>query len=349
VSANVRYWPTVAPVVRRELARWEDPAAAIPDNTLRELAIDKLRFEGFNAEVAATLAVLAPRSVRPEAIRAIVSLEVLFDYLDGRTELPSGDPISESTSLCGAFSSAFATDGQDQLPPNTQDGAYVRALSARVKESWLTLPSAPEVAATVQRSAERCTQAQTQVHAAATLGDDTMEEWARERSLGSGLGWREYLSGSASSVLAVHAVIAAAADPMTTGAQAERIDAAYLAIGGVVTILDSLVDRREDLARDGPGLIRLFKTTDELADRLGSLTRLARLRAAEAPSGAHHVMTLAGVAAYYMTHPGAQDPLARTVLAKVRKELSPIIWPTLTVMGTWRKAKGIRAVLDRSR
>ena len=104
------------------------------------------------------------------------------------------------------------------------------------------------VADTAAAAARRCVQAQTRLHAAATLGDGQLERWAREHAEGSGLQWREYAAGGASSVLAVHALIAAAADPATTRSDAERIDRAYLAIGAVITILDSLVDRAADAA-----------------------------------------------------------------------------------------------------
>jgi hypothetical protein len=104
--ANARFWPTVAPTVKRELARWQGPAALIDDPALRELAVGKLRDERFNAEVAATLATLAPRPSRTAAARAIVALELLFDYLDGRTERPMDDPVGDGERLFRPFVSA---------------------------------------------------------------------------------------------------------------------------------------------------------------------------------------------------------------------------------------------------
>ena len=68
--ANVRYWPTVAPLAQRELRRWEQPAREVADPQLRALAFEKLTQERFNAEVAATLATLAPRTRRAESVRA---------------------------------------------------------------------------------------------------------------------------------------------------------------------------------------------------------------------------------------------------------------------------------------
>jgi len=351
--ANARYWPTVAPVVRRELAAWRAPARAIADPVLRSLALAKLEHERFNAEVAATLATLAPAAARPRAARAIVAYELLFDYLDGRTELPCEDPVGEGERLFGPFAGALAVDAGRREPSGAgasrdADGAYMRALAERTRAGLFSLPGAAGVAGCAGASAERCAQAQVRLHAARSLGVAQLREWATERSRDSGLGWREYLGGCASSVLAVHALIAAAADEHAGPQDAGRLDAAYLAIGGVITMLDSLVDRRGDAARGEAGFIELFRTRAELASSLRWLSREALARAWEAPNGDHHAMTLAGVVAYYTTHPGARDTGAREIVAEVRRELSPTVWPALAVMRVWRAAKRVRLALASS-
>ncbi len=342
--ANARYWPTVAPEVRRELASWRGPASAIPCAPLRDLALGKLAAEGFNAEVAATLATLAPRSNRTQTVRAIVALELLFDYLDGRTEQPVEDPIGEAACLFEPFIDALAppkASSETSPPAGRQppaDRAYLAALSEQTRRELFALPAARTVAERAQACAERCAQAQARIHAAAKLGEAQLREWATARAESSGLQWREYTAGCASSVLAVHALIAAAAEPGSSDQEAARIDAAYLAICAAITILDSLVDRREDAASGQAGFIGLYEH-GELRTLLPALIREARARAGEAPHGDHHTMTLAGIVAYYTTHPGARDPAVREIVLAVRRELSPTIWPTLAVMGAWRAAK----------
>jgi hypothetical protein len=194
-------------------------------------------------------------------------------------------------------------------------------------------------------AATRCAEAQTRIHAIHSLGVSQLESWASERACTAGLDWREYASGSASSVLALHALVAAACDPSCTRAGARKIDAAYLAIAAVITILDSVVDCAEDAARGQRGFVALFPDAGELQHRLRALVREALARAWEAPNGPHHAMTLAGVAAYYTTHPGARTPSARGITRMVRAELSPAIWPALAVMRSWRFAKALRSAL----
>ncbi len=352
--ANVRYWPRIAPLVREELSSWEAPARCIGDRCLRRLALAKLREERFNAEVAATLATLSPPSARAAAVRAIVAFELLFDYLDGRTEIELTDPIQDGLQLFAPFTSAVAPpqDLARTVPPaapvveTPPDGAYRAALGAATHESLYSLSSANAVAPFAHAAARRCAEAQTRLHASPQLGDHMLEEWARERAAGSGLAWREYLAGCASSVLSVHALIAAAADRRTSSEDADRIDRAYLAIGGVITILDSLVDHATDIRRGELGFNRFFASERELHESLRTLIHLALARAQEAPRGDHHAMTLVGIAAFYTTHPGARERNARALVSLVRHELAPTIWPAVAVMRAWRVTKTVRSSMS---
>ena len=63
------------------------------------------------------------------------------------------------------------------------------------------------------------------------------------------------------------------------------------------------------------------------------------------PNGAYHVMILVGVAAYYGSAPGAENASARPVISRLRKELSPLLSPTLAVMRVWRTMEArVRAI-----
>jgi tetraprenyl-beta-curcumene synthase len=346
--ANGRYWPTVWPVLQAELRRWERRAEAIEDPELRTLALEKLHDERFNAEVAGTLATLAPRVQRRSVIEAIVALEVLYDYLDGLTERPSPDPLADGDALFAAFMdaidmSARVVDGEYfRHRPGRGDGGYLDDLSAATRAALGRLPARVAVAEVAQRTAARCSQAQVHIHAAAQLGDEQLEAWAQREAQGTGLGWRELLAGSASSVLAIHALIAAAAGPRTTPEDASAIEATYLSICVLITVLDSLVDWQADTIANQPSFIRFYEDREQLAETLASATRRAVGQAAALADGPHHVMTLAGIVAYYASAPGARSDLASPVAARLRHELAPVIHPALAVMRSWRLAKRAR-------
>jgi tetraprenyl-beta-curcumene synthase len=350
--ANIRFWPTVAPLVGTQLQRWERRAHAIADPVLQALALEKLSEERFNSEVAATLATLAPRHARERVVEAIVAYEVMYDYLDGLTEQPAADPLRNGHELYRAFTDAVTlhmAPGGDYYAYARQsdDGGYLEELVGVVRGALLGLPSATAVSSVCERAAKRCAEAQIRAHAASSLGDAQLERWATDEADGTPLEWREFMAGSASSVLAVHALIGAAADSRTTPEQAAEIDTVYMSICVLSTMLDSLIDRQRDVQESQLGYVHYYESCDDLAQDLARAARRAVGHAAPLPNGAHHIMTLVGVAAYYLSAPGASSGFAQPVTQRIGRELRPLIAPTLAVMGAWRYAKRARAATAR--
>jgi tetraprenyl-beta-curcumene synthase len=346
--ANARYWPSTAPLVRRQLARWRARAEQIEQATLRELALRRLSEVGFNAEVAATLATLAPRGPRARVVEAIVALEIIFDFLDGITERPTGDPLADGRRLSRALTDAVAAgapgDREYRLGRDYDDGGYLEELVRTVHGALRPLPALGVVGEAMRRAAARSAEAQVRAHAAAALGSEQVETWARREAAAYDVPWREYLAGAASSVVAVHALIAAAADRRTTHMEAEQLDRAYFSISALATMLDSLVDYEADSAAStlGVGYMRYYDADREsLALELVSTARRAAGLARDTRRRGHHLMTLVGIVAYYTTEPGAHGPFARPVVKRIHRELRPLIWPTLAVMRCWRRLKRV--------
>jgi tetraprenyl-beta-curcumene synthase len=349
VLANVRYWSTVAPIVRTQLARWEQAARAIPDPQLRTLALGKLHDERFNAQVAATLATTAPRTCRDDVVEAIVALQVLYDYVDVVSEQSPADPPMGERRLFAALTNAVSvpadvTRKSFELPQNN-DGGYLERLARTVYLAFAQLPGSVAVTAIAQGAAERCGEAQILHHEASRsgsrLGISDLRDWATPRAAGTGLGWQELLAGSTASVLAIGALIAAAADPLTTPENAAELDRTYLSIGAL-SMLDSLVDRAQDIATGQLSYMDLYGGPEAMASGLANAARDGIARARGLPNGAHHVMTLVGVVGYYASAPAANAPFARPVISRLRRELRPLITPTLALMRAWRVAKRLR-------
>jgi tetraprenyl-beta-curcumene synthase len=351
--ANIRYWPTVAPLVRAQINQYKQRARAIHDPTLQALALDKLDDQRFHAQVAATLATLAPRAHRKDAVTAIVAIEVMYDYLDGLTEQPTPDPLADGHRLSQAFTDAVSLNPEPTgdyyaLRAQREDNGYLQALVTDAREALAQLPSSSAIAAAAERCIARFAEAQIRAHAIPQLGAAQLQEWASHQAAGTGLGWLEYFAGATSTVLGLHAMIAAAADPRTTSDDAAQIDTLYLYIGVVVTMLDSIIDYERDMKTTGqPGYTRYYHDTDELLRGLTNATRQTMTRARTTPDAAHHVMTLTGVVAFYTSASTATSPFAAVATAHIQHELRPLITPTLLVMRAWRAAKRIRGTIPR--
>ena len=352
--ANARYWSTVAPLVREQLARWHSRALAISDPALRELALEKLEVEGFNAEVAATLATLVARAHRRDVVEAIVALEILYDFLDGLTESPSPQAPHDGRALFGAFidatSPAFERGGDYyRHHPCADESGYLEELVDTVRSALATLPGTSILAEAMQSNAMRSSEAQLRIHALQLTGAGECQRWADTHAAGTSLEWREFLAGAASSVLGVHALISAAADPRTTRSEGLQIDRAYLSISALPTVLDSLADYDSDAAAGHAGFALLYEDREVLQRRLVLVTRDAIERARELPNAAHHVMTIVGIVAYYASDPGARGDFAGPARASLLGCLGPLIGPTLALMQSWRAAKRLRARLQPAR
>jgi tetraprenyl-beta-curcumene synthase len=355
--AHARYWMCVSRQVHRQMRHWEARAQAIADPELRALALEKLHAEGLNAEAAAMAATIAPRAGRRHAVRAIVALELLYDYLDGLSERPHADPLGEGERLYAAFldaldhragpstgrraaidSRAPAAGNQDTLDADD----YLQELGQAVRDALAQLPASEAVAPFARQCAARGAQAQIRMHATPVLGSAQLGEWARGEAQNSGLQWREFAAGAACSVLALHALIAAAADPRTTPAEAQAIEAAYLFTGAMVTLLDGLVDHERDAAAGELSYAGLYEDPALLAQALAYAAREASRRSRELHNGAHHLMTLAAAAAYWYSTPGARDAHARPALEELRRELRGLLFVPLLTMRAWRASRAAR-------
>lgn len=339
--ANGRYWTSVHPHVRTELRRWGRRAAAIPDPGWRSLALDKLAAEQFNAQVAATLATLVPGRRRATVVRAIVAAEVLYDYLDGASEhaAPAGRFLYDAfaTMLGDHFDTAHCFA---DLP--TDDGGYLAALAATCRRELERLPAANAVHGVARQAADRCATAQTLTHRIAVAGVGPLRDWSREPAERRGLAWWEYAAGGAASILAVHALLAAAGSPSTTAADAAAIGEAYLLSGALSTVLDSLVDERADRVASTHSFVGYYRDPAARAAGVAAIARQALLAAERLPHAPHHAMTVAGVGGYYLSAL-TTDPAHREVAAAVKAEFGPVLPPILAIFAAWRAAKRLRA------
>jgi tetraprenyl-beta-curcumene synthase len=341
VIAHVRYWLTVAPCVRDQLRRWQGHAEDITDPILRAHAATKLRDEWGNTEVIATLCTLAPRRYRTVVVHAAVALQVMYDYLDAVTEQPVPGATCAGRQLFRSFSVAL-TPGEDPLDyyqyhPHRDDSGYLDALVESARTSIAELPSVATVLPIARRAAARFGEAQIRSHAVPTQGVNQLERWSTEYARAVDLDWWEWAGGAAASILNVHALLSAAADASTTPLQATQIDDAYLLSSSLTTMLDSLIDDEHDASTSAHRYIAYYPTTEAAGCRIALLARRAMAAARHLPHAAHHAMTVAGIAGYYLSDAEARDGVPRVVGERVTSELRPIVTPIIATFRVWRR------------
>lgn len=338
--AHVRYWLTVAPRVRRELRRWDDHAERIRDPVLRSQAVAKLRDERANTEVIATLCTLAPRPYRGAVIAAAVALQVMYDYLDALTEYPVAEPLEDGRALFRTFLVALTPweepDDYYRHHPQRDDSGYLEALVNSARESLSKLPALSVVLPIARDAVARFGDAQTHSHAVDKHGVGQLKDWALRPAAAADLSWWEWAGGAAASILGLHALLSAAADERTTRAQAIDIDRAYLLSSALTTMLDSLIDDDADASCGNHRYIAYYSDSETAICRIGIIARRAIDAASELPHPAHHVMTVAGIVAFYLSASTVPTDMRRTVFKQVHSTLGPVAVSILASFRLWR-------------
>lgn len=344
MSALGVYQARVLPQVRRELGRWQGVATAIPDPILREHALLALEAKAANVEATAVFATLAPRPTRATAIRAICALQIAIDYIDSISEEPRAEPLRDGLQLHRALAAALTPGAESEdwyrFHPRRDDGGYLSSLVAACQESAGALPTAGAVLPAAQRAAARCGEGQSHTHAAAlagAAGAGELETWATALGAPAIYRWWEVAAGASSSV-AAQALIAAAADPATSPAEAELIDAAYFpSVGALTVFLDDLIDRDEDAAGGEHNYLAYYRDSAAAADRLDLIANLASAALAPLRQGRRHAAILAGVAGFYLSAGAAKTPYARPVRDRLLASAGPAVRPIVAVMRLRRR------------
>lgn len=330
------YRGRVVPRVRRELERWRGVAAAIPNDEARAAAVAAIDEKGLNVEATAVFATLAPRRGRATATRAMVALQVAIDYLDSLGELPAADPLGEGLRQHAALTA-----------PWRPEDPYLADLIGTYRACLTGLPAHAAVAAPLDRAVARCGEGQAHTHAAEHGDRTALEAWARRLGVDAAVPqtstaglddadpayrWWELAAGASSSV-AAHALIAAAADPRTSTAEAEAIDRAYNpSVGALTVLLDDLIDRDEDAAAGSHNYLAYYADSAEAAERLEAIARLARAGIAPLRHPRRHAAILAGVAGFYLSDAAAATPYAAPVRDRLLAAAGPAVRPIVAVM-----------------
>lgn len=361
VAALARYTTTIVPRARAEIARWQQRAQRIPDAEVRGLALSTVGEERLNAEAAAVFALLAPRRTRRATIDLLVAWQLMFDYLDTLTERDVPDPLGTSLRLHRALAESFArldpvlsagaartgaaTDAGAPLAErdgcDAGDGGYLADLVATCRRRFWALPGAAGVAEAASREAARCGAAQSHTHAAMLGGElGELRAWARGDRTAARLEWWETAAAGISS-LAVHALLAAAADPATTVAGARRIALAYADVCALSTLLDSLVDVDADNRSGNFSYVAQYPSDAAAAAGMARLAARSAAGVRGLPRARTHGVIVAGLAGFYLSDEGANaSPAARSAADAVIEQLTPAVHPALALLHVRRALAG---------
>jgi tetraprenyl-beta-curcumene synthase len=356
-GAARRYWFGVFPSARSAQRHFLSCAEGIPDPLLRADALASHHDKGSNSEGLAALAVLAPAQRRAEIARSLVAYQLMLDYLDGVSERPTEDPLANGFCLHRAFEAALDPDAADvdyyAHAPARADGGYLSELIATCRAPLRRLPSYQAARGSLLRQARLCCESQALNHALPFAPvRDQLDDWAArtvsESGLDPGFEWWELIAAAAASSLCVGALVALAATPGATEAEARQVESAYFPwAGGLNALLDSLVDLDED--PEDASHLRRYSSHEHAAERLKAIAIGARQRVSALPDGDLHEAILAAMGALYLSHEDAWRPGREPISRAVYSALGPLARPSLVVHLLRRGGRGSRTLLTARR
>ncbi len=342
-GAASRYWLGVFPLVGRELRHWRDRAREIPDPVLRRLALITQHTERGNLEGAAAFAILVPRAQRERVVRALVSFQTIYDYIDTLAEQPNADPVANGHQLHLALLTALDPDGDHadyyEHCSKGGDNGYMRNLVDTCRFAFAALPWHASVAEPALRAAKRMATYQSLNHGTAQDTPGPLARWAAGLTPpGAGLHWWETAAGAASS-LTVFALLAAAAQPVLGADEAAATESAYFPwIGALHVLLDSLVDRSDDIQAGHHSLVAHYASAEETAGRLGAIAAHAMSATERLPNDIQHAAILAAMSSFYLSAPTTATAATFPAAQRVLEAMGALATPTMAVLRARRIA-----------
>jgi tetraprenyl-beta-curcumene synthase len=341
----------VFPRARRQIRSWQTRAEQIPDPALRASALDAQRTDNANVEGAAAFAALAPRSRRPSVVRANVVFQTLSDYLDTLSEQASENPIANGRQLHQALLAALDGDAPDvdyyAFHPHRGDGGYLSELVQGCRTALAALPSYPKVAHLARSLGEHGVRFQSLNLPDRAGGHGRLADWVRSGAApGSKLYWWE-TAAAADSTLGIHALFSTAARPTLGLQDVVAIRDAYVPwVETLSTLLDSVVDESDDLARGQPSFLHYYSSTSEAASRISLIATEAIRSVSALPNAATHAAILTGMVGSYISRmppTPAGTLVSRAVLAAMGFLAKPTVF-----MFRVRRAAGAAGVFAAS-
>jgi tetraprenyl-beta-curcumene synthase len=331
--------------VSREVHRWRELAAAIPDARLRADALRALERKRGNINGAALFWTLPDRR-NEDLLGVLVAYEVLADYLDCVSERGAARGIENGRQLHIALVDALApgTEMSDYYRHHDsgEDGGYVQALIEHCRTACERLPSYRSMQPLIARAAGQSAVLGLNHEPDPARRERALREWAELQwpEQTTGQSWFERTAG-ASAWLTVLAMLALAAEPRRGAGEARQTYSTYLQwIAPAGAMLDSYGDIDEDLASGDHSYIAHYPSRKLAVERVSELVRRSRSEARVLPDGARHSVIAACMIAFYLSKDSTRTPALRASTRELRRAGGPLVDLLLPVLRLWRTAYG---------
>lgn len=334
------------PAVGRELDAWRAHASQIAECEIRCDALSALDRKRGHAAGAALFAIL-PRRRDPNLLCLLVAYETIWDYLDTTSE--RAPQQRNGRALHRALLDAidpFRRCADYFLYHRWDDGGYLASLVASARGCCLALPAHQQARPTLIEEARRAQVLALNHEPDGARREHALREWAAsDAPAAPALLWHE-LSGAASASLAMHALLALAAQPRRCRQpEIMRVRDAYNPwISATTTMLDSFVDQLDDAANGDHSYIAHYPTHEIAVTRMRWLICQSITRAQALGDGERHVLLVSAMAAMYLSKDSTRNHQLHRASRSLVRAGGPLTRLLLPLLRLWRIVYRQRAV-----
>lgn len=282
-----------------------------------------------------------PRRRNLQLLRLLVAYELIWDFLDNVSERAAAHGLVDGRRLHLAIAEAIdlrasVSDYYGALPWR-DDGGYLRALVEACREGCSVLPSYPLVRELAVREAHRAQVLAINHDPDPLRRDAQLRRWVLEQFPDQRIvRWWE-LTGAASAPLAIHALLALAAEPRARRAEIRRTYAAYFPwLSAATTMLDSYVDQIEDLANGDHSYVSHYPSPDHAIWGIRALVLRSLGEACGLRHGHRHAVIAAAMIAMYLSKDTAPTPQLRAGAATFVQAGGALTRLLLPILRLWR-------------
>lgn len=343
--AVVRELSWVLPNVAKEVKYWRGLAERIPELSLREDALSALKQKRAQTDGAALFAVLT-RSRSLTLLRLLTAYQLIWDYLDSVHEraptCANGDRLN--LALVDALNAGQPTHDYYRYHPWKNDGGYLGSLVNACRAWCDMLPSYRKVRAIVLREAKRAQVLTLNHEPDPEKRESGLRAWAHKEFPGDQVvRWYE-LTGAASAGLTIFAMLTLATEPSFHRCEVDRTYDTYFPwMSALATMLDSYVDRAQDLVYGDHAYVDHYPTIDEAVGHTCNLLRRSMVAAKGLRYGERHMVIAASMTAMYLSKDSARTPSQRVATNRIVDAGGSLTKLLLPILRLWRTAYGLRA------
>jgi tetraprenyl-beta-curcumene synthase len=323
-----------------EIQRWRTRALVIPDQPMREDALRALATKRTHLHGAALFWTL-PRRRNRDLLRLLVAYELIWDFLDNVNERAAAAGTLNGRQLHLAIAEAIdpsvPISNYYRHSNSGADGGFLFSLVETCRDCCLLLPSYARVQERAVSEAHRAEVLALNHHPDPFERDAALRHWvARERLAAPRTNWWE-LSGAASAPLAIHALLALAAEPICSEKDISGAYAAYFPwLAATTTMLDSYVDQDEDVESGDHSYVAHYQGHEQAVSSIQDLVLRSVIEVRALRNGHRHAVVAAAMIAMYLSKDAARTPALHAgtrILVRSGGSLTRLMLPILRI---WR-------------